>query len=228
MALRGACLLLCLVSLAHISVQQNGKGRQKPAASKKGNRGLSMIGTVPTASFGAVVDVYALSGFLQTDGVNLKMIEDLKAMIDNISQEVALLKEKQALQTGTKIHMKCFLAFSESKTYHEASEHCISQGGTLGTPQGGEENDALYDYMRKSIGAEAEIWLGLNDMAAEGKWVDMTGGPIRYKNWETEITTQPDGGKLENCAALSGVAVGKWFDKRCKEQLPYVCQFMIV
>lgn len=28
------------------------------------------------------------------------MIEDLKAMIDNISQEVALLKEKQALQTG--------------------------------------------------------------------------------------------------------------------------------
>lgn len=35
-----------------------------------------------------------------TDGVSLKMIEDLKAMIDNISQEVALLKEKQALQTG--------------------------------------------------------------------------------------------------------------------------------
>lgn len=129
---------------------------------------------------------------------------------------------------GTKIHLKCYLAFSESKTYHEASEHCISQGGTLGTPQSGEENDALYDYMRKSIGAEAEIWMGLNDMASEGKWVDMTGGPIRYKNWETEITTQPDGGKLENCAALSGAAVGKWFDKRCKEQLPYVCQFMIV
>lgn len=52
---------------------------------------------------------------------------------------------------GTKIHLKCFLAFSESKTYHEASEHCISQGGTLGTPQGGEENDALYDYMRKRV-----------------------------------------------------------------------------
>lgn len=129
---------------------------------------------------------------------------------------------------GTKIHLKCFLAFSETKTYHEASENCISQGGTLSTPLNGEENDALYDYMRKSIGSEAEIWLGLNDMAAEGKWVDMTGSPLRYKNWETEITTQPDGGKLENCAALSGTAIGKWFDKRCREQLPYVCQFMIV
>ncbi|KFP13358.1 Tetranectin, partial [Egretta garzetta] len=132
MVLRGACLLFCLFSLTQVSSQQNGKVRQKPVASKK-------------------------------DGVSLKMIEDLKAMIDNISQEVALLKEKQALQTvclkGTKIHLKCFLAFSETKTYHEASENCISQGGTLSTPQSGEENDALYDYMRKSIGSEAEIWL---------------------------------------------------------------------
>ncbi|XP_053116306.1 tetranectin isoform X2 [Hemicordylus capensis] len=160
------------------------------------------------------------------------MIEDLKMQLENISQEVALLKEKQALQTvclkGTKVNLKCFLAFSNAKTYHEASEDCISQGGTLATPQTGDENDALYDYMRKSIGPEMEIWLGINDLASEGRWVDMTSRSITYKNWETEITTQPDGGKLENCAALSGVAVGKWFDKRCRDQLPYVCQFMIV
>lgn len=45
-------------------------------------------------------NICALSLISPTDGVSLKMIEDLKAMIDNISQEVALLKEKQALQTG--------------------------------------------------------------------------------------------------------------------------------
>ncbi|XP_039377234.1 tetranectin [Mauremys reevesii] len=201
MEFRGACLLLCLFCLVKVTVQQASTFRQKPTSSKK-------------------------------DGVSLKMIEDLKALIDNISQEVALLKEKQALQTvclkGTKIHLKCFLAFSDTKTYHEASEDCISQGGTLSTPQNGDENDALYEYMRKSIGSEADVWLGINDLAAEGKWVDMTGSSIRYRNWETEITTQPDGGKLENCAALSGVAIGKWFDKKCKDKLPYVCQFMIV
>lgn len=38
-----------------------------------------------------------------TDGVTLKMIEDLRALIDNLSQEVALLKEKQALQTGKRL-----------------------------------------------------------------------------------------------------------------------------
>lgn len=39
MALRAAgllLLLLCLLSLAQLSEQQNGKARQKPAASKKG------------------------------------------------------------------------------------------------------------------------------------------------------------------------------------------------
>jgi len=44
--------------------------------------------------------LYAPPLISPTDGVSLKMIEDLKAVIDNISQEVALLKEKQALQTG--------------------------------------------------------------------------------------------------------------------------------
>ncbi|XP_067417707.1 tetranectin [Emydura macquarii macquarii] len=201
MELRGACLLLCLFCLGQVTAQETSRHKPKPTSSKK-------------------------------DVVSLKMIEDLKAMIETLSQEVALLKEKQALQTvclkGTKIHLKCFLAFSGTKTYHEASEDCISQGGTLSTPNNGDENDALYEYMRNSIGSEAEVWLGLNDLAAEGKWVDMTGSSIRYKNWETEITTQPDGGKQENCAALSGAAIGKWFDKRCKDQLPYVCQFMIV
>ncbi|XP_038247142.1 tetranectin [Dermochelys coriacea] len=201
MKFRGACLLLCLFCFVQVTVQQASTSKQRSASSKK-------------------------------DGVSLKMIEDLKALIDNISQEVALLKEKQALQTvclkGIKIHLKCFLAFSDTKTYHEASEDCISQGGTLSTPQNGDENDALYEYMRKNIGSEADVWLGINDLAAEGKWVDMTGSSIRYRNWETEITTQPDGGKLENCAALSGVANGKWFDKKCKDKLPYLCQFMIV
>ncbi|XP_009443614.1 tetranectin isoform X1 [Homo sapiens] len=139
-----------------------------------------------------------------------------------------IVNAKKVCLKGTKVHMKCFLAFTQTKTFHEASEDCISRGGTLGTPQTGSENDALYEYLRQSVGNEAEIWLGLNDMAAEGTWVDMTGARIAYKNWETEITAQPDGGKTENCAVLSGAANGKWFDKRCRDQLPYICQFGIV
>ncbi|XP_003430501.3 tetranectin [Ornithorhynchus anatinus] len=201
MGFRASYLLLGLFSLVQIAAQQSASKASKAANSRK-------------------------------DAVSPKVIEELKSQIDSLAQEVALLKEQQALQTvclkGTKVHLKCFLAFPEAKTYHEASEDCISRGGTLSTPQTGDENDGLYDYLRKTVGNEGEIWLGINDLAAEGSWVDMAGGKIGYKNWETEITTQPDGGKVENCAAMSGVAVGKWFDKRCKDKLPFICQFMIV
>ncbi|XP_006990856.1 tetranectin [Peromyscus maniculatus bairdii] len=169
---------------------------------------------------------------VKKDAVSPKMFEELKSKLDSLAQEVALLKEQQALQTvclkGTKVNLKCFLAFTQPKTFHEASEDCISRGGTLGTPQSGLENEALFEYARQSAGSEVEIWMGLNDMAAEGAWVDMTGGRPAYKNWETEITAQPDGGKAENCAALAVAANGKWFDKRCRDQLPYICQFAIV
>lgn len=65
-------------------------------------------------------------------------------------------------------------------------------------------------------------------MANEGSWVDMTGSRISFKHWETGTTFEPNGGKHENCALLSAAADGKWFDKNCKEELPFVCQFSIV
>ncbi|KAL0599744.1 Tetranectin [Plecturocebus cupreus] len=202
MELWGAYLLLCLFSLlTQVTAEPQTQKDKKAANAKK-------------------------------DVVSPKMFEEIKSRLDSLAQEVALLKEQQALQTvclkGTKVHMKCFLAFTQAKTFHEASEDCISRGGTLGTPQTGSENDALYEYLRQSMGNEAEVWLGFNDMASEGSWVDMTGARITYKNWETEITAQPDGGKTENCAVLSGAANGKWLDKGCRDQLSYICQFAIV
>ncbi|XP_075684705.1 tetranectin [Rhinoderma darwinii] len=168
----------------------------------------------------------------KADVVSLKMYEDLKKSLQDVWQEINHLKEQQALQTiclkGFKALNKCFLSFPEANTYHAASDTCISQGGTLSAPENGDENDALYDYVRKSLGSGSEVWIGINDMANEGTWVDMTGSRISFKHWETEITTQPDGGKQENCAYLSAVATGKWFDKNCRETLPFVCQFAIV
>ncbi|MEE6465810.1 hypothetical protein FKM82_006709 [Ascaphus truei] len=198
MEYKGACLVLCLLCLPYVTVQQ---GIKKQRSTTK-------------------------------DVVSMKMYEDLKEKVDNILQEMNHLKEQQSLQTiclkGTKVNRKCFLAFSEPKAYHQASDMCIAQGGTLSTPDNGDENDSLYDYARKNIGSDSEVWIGINDMATEGTWVDMSGGRITFKHWETEITTQPDGGKRENCASLSAVAIGKWFDKSCKAELPFVCQFLIV
>uniref|UniRef100_A0A8C2W3P4 C-type lectin domain-containing protein n=1 Tax=Chinchilla lanigera TaxID=34839 RepID=A0A8C2W3P4_CHILA len=76
--------------------------------------------------------------------------------------------------------------------------------------------------------ANVRKWLGLHDLGSEGSWVDASGAPAAFARWETEITAQPDGGTAENCVAMAGEAHGRWFDERCRDELPYVCQFAIV
>lgn len=163
---------------------------------------------------------------------NNSAIEELKKQINEIVQEVNLLKEQQALQTvclkGTKVLGKCFLADPVRKTFHTASDDCIAKGGSLSTPLTGDENEQLYHYVRQSVGPEEHIWLGVNDMVTEGHWVDQSGSSVRFKNWETEITLQPDGGPRDNCAVLSATANGKWFDENCRAQKASVCEFNIV
>lgn len=114
------------------------------------------------------------------------------------------------------------------KNFHAASDDCIAKGGSLSTPLTGDENDQLYSYVRQSIGPEEHVWLGVNDMVTDGQWVDQSGSNVRFKNWETEITLQPDGGRSQNCAILSTTANGKWFDENCRAEKASVCEFNIV
>ncbi|KAK5862542.1 hypothetical protein PBY51_017926 [Eleginops maclovinus] len=166
------------------------------------------------------------------DSANSAAIEELKTKITEIVQELNLLKEQQALHTvclrGTKILGKCFLSNPVKKTFHAASEHCISMGGSLSTSLTGDENEQLYNYVRQSIGPGEHIWLGINDIVTEGHWVDQSGSGVRFKNWETEITLQPDGGRSQNCGILSTTAHGKWFDESCLAEKASVCEFNIV
>ncbi|XP_062292141.1 tetranectin-like [Scomber scombrus] len=161
-------------------------------------------------------------------------IEVLQKQVNDIVMELNLLKEHQALQTvclkGAKIHGKCYLVDPLRKRYHTASEDCNSMGGVLGTPMSSDENDQLREYISQSIGPSEQVWLGVNDMTTEGKWVDQTGGSITYKNWDTtnSRSPQPDGGKSQNCAILSVASRGKWFDENCREEKPSVCQYNIV
>lgn len=129
---------------------------------------------------------------------------------------------------GTKIIGKCFLAEPVKKNFYAASEDCIGKGGILSTPTSGYENDELYDYVRQSIGPGEHIWLGINDVVTDGQWLDHSGSNVRFKNWETDITLQPDGGRSQNCAILSATANGKWFDESCRAEKASVCEFNIV
>ncbi|KAF4100730.1 tetranectin [Onychostoma macrolepis] len=199
MRLRDGCLLLgVLLLLTHTSHQQN-TPKKKPNTKKDSDTRASAA------------------------------LEDLQQQINDIVVELNLLKEQQALQTvclkGTKIPGKCFLVDTVKKRYHTANEDCIAKGGILSTPLSSDENRQLYDYVRQTIGPDAEIWLGINDMQKEGVWRDQAGSNIRYKNWKLP---QPDGSSAENCAVLAGASGGKWLDDNCREERASVCEFNIV
>ncbi|XP_051948754.1 tetranectin [Xyrauchen texanus] len=198
MTFRGGCLLLGVL-LIHTSLSQI-TPKKKPAAKKD-----------------------------SLDDRTSAALEELQQKINDIMVELNHLKEQQALQTvclkGIKIHGKCFLVDTLKKRYHTANEDCIAKGGILSTPLSVDENTQLYDYIRQSIGPDAEIWLGINDMQTEGVWMDQTGSNIRYKNWKAP---QPDGRSSENCGILSAASSGKWLDENCRDERASVCEFNIV
>ncbi|XP_068189606.1 tetranectin-like [Antennarius striatus] len=200
MALRGVCILLGVLLLTVCSFQQT---KPKKKVVKK-------------------------------DGTRDAAVEQLQKQIDNIVQELNLLKEQLALQTvclkGMKIHRKCYLADPVRKRYHAASEDCSNLGGVLATPTSSEENEQLRDYVRQSVGPGEGVWLGVNDLVAEGVWADHTGSSVTYKNWDASNSRspQPDGGPAQNCVTLSAASGGRWFDENCREEKSSVCQFNVV
>ncbi|KAM3665362.1 C-type lectin domain family 3 member A isoform 2-T2 [Ammospiza maritima maritima] len=125
---------------------------------------------------------------------------------------------------GTKAHKKCYLMSEGPKHFHEANEDCIAKGGTLAIPRNNKETNILRDYGRKSAPGTSEFWLGVTDMAHEGRFVDVNGMALLYSNWDR---AQPNGGKRENCVFLSQAAQGKWVDEVCRTAKKYVCEFLI-
>ncbi|XP_035649414.1 tetranectin-like [Oncorhynchus keta] len=158
-------------------------------------------------------------------------IEELQKQINDIVQDLNIMKEQQALQSvclkGVKVHGKCFLAEPLKKSYHTAFDDCIALGGVLGTPLSKDQNDQLSDYVHQSIGPGEQIWLGISDMVTEGNWIDQTGNRILYKNWDSD-SRSPKTDRSQNCVILSEATGGKWLDKNCREEKASVCEFNIV
>lgn len=121
MRLRDGCLLLGVLLLLTHTSHQQNTPKKKPNAKKDSDTRASAA------------------------------LEDLQQQINNIVEELNLLKEQQALQTvclkGTKIPGKCFLVDTVKKRYHTANEDCIAKGGILSTPLSSDENRQLWLFL---------------------------------------------------------------------------------
>ena len=65
------------------------------------------------------------------------------------------------------------------------------------------------------------VWIGLNDVTKEGKFLWADGSHVTYTNW---ASSQPDNRKdYENCVEIA-VHGGSWKDTSCGRQLPFICE----
>ena len=67
-----------------------------------------------------------------------------------------------------------------------------------------------------------DIWLGITDLATEGKWIGVqTNKEITYHHWREG---EPNGGTRENCVNMWAGIGGRWNDNVCDGKLHYVCK----
>uniref|UniRef100_A0A8C5DSC2 C-type lectin domain containing 11A n=1 Tax=Gouania willdenowi TaxID=441366 RepID=A0A8C5DSC2_GOUWI len=108
-------------------------------------------------------------------------------------------------QKGLRLGYKCYLVYNNLADYAGASRKCMERGGRMAMPRDRREQEALADYVKSFFSpGNWPVWLGVNDLRSEGAYVFDDGTRVSYFQWRKHfLSSQPDGGRRENCVAMS-------------------------
>ena len=112
--------------------------------------------------------------------------------------------------------------------YTEGMVNCQTQFGSNNTgklfePRDASTSDQVIKFAKEMIlPSTAEMHIGINDIATEGKWQYATGGDLVYTNWKSG---QPDnGGNVQDCGQTwTGLT---WDDGQCYHKQPSICEMI--
>ncbi|XP_066289159.1 uncharacterized protein [Branchiostoma lanceolatum] len=111
--------------------------------------------------------------------------------------------------------------------YAGARAACRSKGGSLAMPKDKPTNDLLV-RLRNGISRSASVWIGLNDIQQEGRFVWEDGQILgSFHDWaSSEPNNQPDGNAdcvfIEKATSL--VFAIKWRDYACNGRFGFICE----
>ncbi|XP_026196859.1 C-type lectin domain family 11 member A [Anabas testudineus] len=132
----------------------------------------------------------------------------------------------EACQKGHRMGYKCYLVYNSYEDYAGASRKCLERGGRMVMPRDRKEQEALADYVKSFFHpGNWPVWLGINDLRSEGLYLFDDGTRVSYFQWRKHfLSSQPDGGRRENCVAMSSDD-GDWWDHYCDRTMNYLCEF---
>ncbi|KAK2889978.1 hypothetical protein Q8A73_018278 [Channa argus] len=127
---------------------------------------------------------------------------------------------------GHRMGYKCYLVYNSYEDYAGASRKCLERGGRMAMPRDRKEQEALADYVKSFFHpGNWPVWLGINDLRSEGMYLFDDGTRVSYFQWRKHyLSSQPDGGRRENCVAMSSDD-GDWWDHYCDRTMNYLCEF---
>ena len=109
---------------------------------------------------------------------------------------------------------------SVTRTYTNATSMCELLGMKIAVPKNDFDNGILEQMA--DVNGWNEAWIGVNDIAVEGEWMDQIGNQQRYQNW---ADGEPNNaGNDENCASLRVDLNGTWNDANCGSSYGVICE----
>ncbi|XP_078519695.1 macrophage mannose receptor 1-like [Lissotriton helveticus] len=127
---------------------------------------------------------------------------------------------------------KCYKIFGKDGekelSWSASRQECIDAGGNLASITSEDIQDFLVYHLR---GIKVGVWIGLNDINAEDKFLWTDGSGVYYTNWAADF---PGGNyymyrdSYENdCVSIktgSTLDAGSWIDEDCDNLRGYICQ----
>ncbi|XP_060130980.1 mannose-binding protein isoform X2 [Zootoca vivipara] len=115
-----------------------------------------------------------------------------------------------------KVGEKFFVSIGEA-TFSNGKRLCENGGAALASPKNAAENAALAEIVKRNSKA---VFLDINDIQTEGRFVYLNGAPLRYTNWKQG---EPNNyGNKEDCVAV--LDDGLWNDLDCERKTLIVCE----
>jgi hypothetical protein len=125
---------------------------------------------------------------------------------------------------GSEFGGSCYQAFGELASWDIAEQRCSAWGGHLASVQSLDEDEFLDDWPAQlgiTFADGSGIWLGGTDADVEGdfRWLDDSS--LSFLGW---APNQPDNGAGIDCIEKRNDGTALWYDRRCGDTLPYLCE----
>ncbi|CAK6436315.1 unnamed protein product [Pipistrellus nathusii] len=149
-------------------------------------------------------------------GVCPKCDDDL-ALLEReaLRSELDRVKKWLTFALGKKVGRKLYLTNGQRTTFDRAKAQCSHFQASMAVPMNAEENEAIM-YVTKG-----DAFLGITDKETEGHFVDLTGRPLTYQNWNAHEPNNANSG--EDCVII--LPEGMWNDVSCSSSHLVVCEF---